>query len=201
MGCNTIKNNHMKEQELKKDHLLTGKMMSANHYTKGKSDQSEMFSGGCVFIEHVSGYARIKHQVAINDTENVKAKITFDREDKSQGVMINVYHNDTGIFNTSKFMEKLLKNQKKISFSGASTSHQNGAAERAIKTVVNMVSTILMQAWMICHKDTFSIDFGQRKCTMLYVYKVGSLIYSMLYKPLGKFEPYMFWSQGFRSLE
>ena len=51
----------------------------------------------------------IKHQVAINATETVKAKLTFDREDKSQGLMINEYH--THIFNTSKFMEELLKKQ------------------------------------------------------------------------------------------
>ena len=42
----------------------------------------------------------IKHQVAIHATENVKAKLTFEREDKSQGVMINEYHTD--IFNISK---------------------------------------------------------------------------------------------------
>ena len=78
----------MKEQELKKDYLLTGKMMSADHYTKGKSDQYEIFSGECVFIEHFSGYVRIKHQVAINATETVKAKLTFESEDKSQGVVI-----------------------------------------------------------------------------------------------------------------
>ena len=58
--------------------------MSADHYisrapgrlyhTKGKSDKYDMFSGGCVFIEHSSGYVRIKHQVAINATETVKEK-------------------------------------------------------------------------------------------------------------------------------
>ena len=75
------------------------------------------------------------------------------------------------------------------------------AAERAINTVVNMASTIFMQAWMICYKDTLSIDFGQCKWTMLYGSKVGSLIYSMVYNPVGKFEPSMFWRQDFRSLE
>ena len=56
----------------------------------------------------------IKHQVAINATENVKEKLTFDREDKSQVVMINVYHQTMlQIINTSKFMEELLKKQKK----------------------------------------------------------------------------------------
>ena len=70
----------------------------------------------------------IKHQVAINATETVKAKLTLEREDKSQGVMIKVYHTD--IFNTSKFMEELLKKQKKLKSSGAGASHQNGAGSR-----------------------------------------------------------------------
>ena len=82
--------------------------------------------------------------------------------------MINVYHTDNGIFNTSKFMYELLKKQQKIRFSGSSASHKNGVAERAIKKVVNTASAILVQAWMICHKDTLSIDFGQRKWTILY---------------------------------
>ena len=68
-----------------------------------------MFSGGCVFIEHVSGYVSIKHQVAINTTETVKEKPTFEREAQSQGVVIKGYHTDNGIFNYSKFMGELLK--------------------------------------------------------------------------------------------
>ena len=115
--------------------------------------------------------------------------------------MIKVYHTDNGIYNNSNFMEELLKNQQKIRFSGAGASHQNGSEERSIKTVVTMASAVLMQSWMIFHKDILSIGFGQLKWTMLYGSKVGSLINSMVYKPLGKFEPYIIWSQGFRSLE
>ena len=170
------------------------------YHRKGKSDPYDMYSGRCVLIDHSSGFMCIKHQLAINDTETVKAKLTFYREDKSQGVMINVHHIDNGIFNTSKFMEELLKKQQKIRFSGASASHQNGPAERATKKVFTMASDILMQYWMICHKDTLSIHFVQRKWTILYGSKVGSLIYNMLYKPLGKFELYMFGSQCFISL-
>ena len=79
-----------------------------------------MYSGGCVLIEHASGYMSIKHQVDINATETFKEKLTVEREDKSQGVMINLYHTDNGIFNQSKFMDDLLKKQQKIRFSGAS---------------------------------------------------------------------------------
>ena len=128
------------------------------YHTKGKSDQSDMFSGGCVFIDHASGYVTIKHQVAINATETVNEKLNFEREAQSQGVAIKGYHTDNGIFNTSEFMEYLLKNQQKISFSGASTSHKNGSSERAIKTVVTMARTMLMNAAIICPGDTFSTD-------------------------------------------
>ena len=69
------------------------------YHTKGKSDQSDMFSGGYLFIDHSSGYVSIKHQVAINDTENFKAKLTFEREAQSQGVVIKGYNTDNGIFN------------------------------------------------------------------------------------------------------
>ena len=50
---NTTKNNTMKEQDLKKDNILPGQMVSADHYisrdtgrlyhTKGKSDPYDMF--------------------------------------------------------------------------------------------------------------------------------------------------------------
>ena len=79
----------MKDQEFKNYHLLPGKNVSVDHYIsrapgrlyhrKGKSNPSEMFSGGCVFINHTRGYLIIKHQVAINDTKNFKAKFTFER--------------------------------------------------------------------------------------------------------------------------
>ena len=82
-----IKKNPMKEQEINKDHLLPVRMVSADHYifrapgmiyhTKGKSDTSDMYSIGCVLIENVSGYMSIKHQMAINGTETVKAKLNF----------------------------------------------------------------------------------------------------------------------------
>ena len=90
---------------------------------------------------------------------------------------------------------------RKIKFSGFGASHQNRLAEHAIKTVVPMSSAILMQAWMIYHNNTLSIDYGELKWAVLYGSKVGSMIYSILYKLSGNFLPYMFWSQGFISLD
>ena len=73
-------------------------------------------------------------------------------------MVIKGYHTDNGIFNPSEFMEELLKKQQKIRFSGAGASHQNGAAERAIKTVVTISRTMLMHTALRFPEDTFSTD-------------------------------------------
>ena len=101
----------MKEQDLKKYHLLPGQIVSTGYYilrdpgrlyhTKGKSDPSDMFSRRCIFIDHVSVYVIIKHQVDINANETVKAKITFEREAQSRGVVIKGYYTNNSISNAS----------------------------------------------------------------------------------------------------
>ena len=105
-----------------------------------------MFSGGCVFIAHASGYVRIIHQVDRNATETVKSKLTFEREAQIQGVVIKVYHTDNDIFNASDFMERLLKKRQKRRFSGSGASHKNGSEKRTIKTVVAMARIMLIHA-------------------------------------------------------
>ena len=104
----------MKYQELKKDHIMPGQMVYIDNYisratgrlyhTKWKSYPPDMFSGGCISINHNSGYVNIKHQVAINATKNVKETLTFEREAQSQGVAIKGYHTNNEIFNYSEFM-------------------------------------------------------------------------------------------------
>ena len=93
------------------DHYISRDPVRLYH-TKGKSYRSDIFSGGYIFIDHASGYFSVKHQVAINATETVKSKPTFEREAQSQEVVLKKYHTGNGILNASNFMEYLLKKQK-----------------------------------------------------------------------------------------
>ena len=157
----------MKDQEFKKYHLLTKNTMSSDHHIfratgslyrkNSKSDPSYMLSGGCVFIDHVSGYVIINHQVSISATENVKEKITFDREAQSQVVAIKGYHTYNGIFSASEFVEDLLNKQKNIRFSGSGDSYQNGASCSTIKKLIITARTMLMYAAMRCPEDILAI--------------------------------------------
>ena len=58
-------------------------------------------------------------------------------------------------------MEEMLKNQQKIRFSVAGPSHQNGAEDRDIKTVVTMARTMLIHSAVRCPEDTFFTDLWQ----------------------------------------
>ena len=60
-------------------------------------------------------------------------------------------------------MEELLKKHQRISFSGDGASHQNGAAECAIKTVLAMERTMLMHAELTYPDDTLSTDIWPMK--------------------------------------
>ena len=55
----------------------------------------------------------INNKVAINATETVKDKITFDREDKSKVGVTKGYYTDNGFFNDSEFMEEMLNIRKR----------------------------------------------------------------------------------------
>ena len=59
-------------------------------------------------------------------------------------MVIKRYHTDNEIFNDSAFMEELLKKEQKIRLSGAGASHQDGAADHAIKTVVTISRNMVM---------------------------------------------------------
>ena len=64
------------------------------------------------------------------------------------GVKIEKYSTNNGVFTSQQFMESLLDNSQQIRFSGAGAAHQNGVAERGIKTIVNMARTMLIHATM-----------------------------------------------------
>ena len=145
-----------KEMELKKGDLYPGQRISADHYqsaipgrlytSRGSTDPKDMFHGGCIFVDHASGYIDVRHQVTLNAADTVKAKLQFERDAFTQGVVVQAYHTDNGVFTSKEFMQQLLGSNQRIRMSGAGTGHQNGVAEQGIQTVVNMARTMLLHA-------------------------------------------------------
>ena len=65
-------------------------------------------------MDHASGYIETCHQVSLSAADTVKSKVKFERKASQEGVTIQSYHSDNGIFNSTDFMEHLNARNQKI---------------------------------------------------------------------------------------
>ena len=147
-----------KEMELKKDDLIPGQRISVDHYqsatpgrlytSRGSTQNSNKFHGGAIFVDHASGKVSVRHQISLSSSDTIKAKLHFERDAYEDGVIIQSYHTNNGVFTSEQFMTDLLEHKQTIRFSGSGAAHQNGVAERAIRTVVTMARTMMIHAAM-----------------------------------------------------
>ena len=99
-------------------------------------------------------YLWIWLQVSLGAEENLLAKAYFERESTLSGVKIKQYHTDNGVFTTQSFIDEVYKSDQRITFSGVSSHHQNGVAERAIGTVMGKSRTQLLHAQLRWSEQT-----------------------------------------------
>jgi hypothetical protein len=142
---------------LKKDHLLPGQQISVDHFvcrnkgrlftSRGKTSEDAMYSGGCVFVDHASGYLHVAFQVLLNSHETIDAKDKFELMCRDHGVIPQSYLSDNGTpFTSAGFADKLRTFAQIIQFAGVGAHHHNGVAERAIQTIMSISRTMLMHA-------------------------------------------------------
>ncbi len=72
------------------------------------------------------------------------SKSQFECEAAHCGVTVDHYHTDNGIFMKSQFCDALLSANQGHTISGVGSHHQNGLAERAIKTIQDMTCAMMI---------------------------------------------------------
>ena len=122
-----------------KGRLATGYGKTASHLTYG---------GGTIFVDHASGFTHVEHQVSLSAGDTIRAKRNFERILYHHGVIVKKYRADNGVFNSAAFEAEIEKGSQSITYSGVGAQHQNGVAERAIRTVVERARTMLIHAAM-----------------------------------------------------
>lgn len=144
---------------LKHDHLMPGQCVSVNHFvclTKGqlftsrrKSDEKDMYCGGCIFVDHASGLVHIDFQSHLNThkTATAKDKDKFELMCHDFGVIPQSYISNNGSAFTSKgFMDHLANFEQVICFAGTGTHHTAGIAEHAIQTIMSIACTMMLHS-------------------------------------------------------
>ena len=88
-----------------------------------------MFSGGCLFINHASGFIHVEFQTHLNTHETINAKDNFELMCQDNGVVAQSYVSDNGsVFTSSGFTNKLHEFAQIIHFAATGAHHHNGTA-------------------------------------------------------------------------
>jgi hypothetical protein len=115
------------------------------YYTPfGKEPPHTPFCGGLIAVDHATGYINVFHQVSLGLVDTINSKETLEWEYRRAMVSIKNFHTDNGTFKANAFIEHCNKRQQTISFSGVGAHHQNGVAERSIRTVTQMARAMLL---------------------------------------------------------
>ena len=145
-----------KEMSLKRDQLVPGQVISVDQYeskvkgrlltSRGKERPHEMYCGGTIFVDHASGYMYVGNQPTLRAGDTVRSKREFETIAREHNVLVREYHGDNGVFKTDMFKKDCEDRNQKLDFSGVGAHHQNGVAERAIRTVVESARTMMLHA-------------------------------------------------------
>ena len=66
-----------------------------------------MYMGGCIFVDHASGYVHVEHQVGLNTHQTLKAKKAYESKCYKMGVGVQSYLSDNGTFASKAYEEDL----------------------------------------------------------------------------------------------
>ena len=101
--------------ELKNNYLVFGQQVSVDlfhsalpghlYYPKRHTDDKDMFHGGCIFLDHASGYIQVQYQVTFSADETIKAKLLYKRNEANYVVCIQAYHTDNGVLTSKYFID------------------------------------------------------------------------------------------------
>ena len=140
---------------LKINHLRPGAQVSVDHFESsirgrtfdsyGKAS-SATFKGGCIFVDHCTGFLHIENQLGFSAVESIRAKQAFELMCLTHGVIVESYLTDSGAFKATGFVQHIRNHSQKIHYCGANAHHKIGIAERAIQSVSNMARAMILHA-------------------------------------------------------
>jgi hypothetical protein len=116
-------------------------------HTKGKESKTEQYNGGTIFVDHASIFIFLRNQVALLTAgKTLRSKMAFEQFAMTVGVTLKKFHADNVPFNSKEFRRNLELHGQPIAFSGTGAHHQNGVAERAIRTVTRWARAMLLHS-------------------------------------------------------
>ena len=137
------------------DHLRPGSRVSCDHFEsrlRGRTydsfgrPTSKTYVGGLILVDAASKYLHVEMQVGFTAAETIRAKQAYEKFAMDNGVVVQSYLTDNGVFKANQLVQHVRDTEQQLRFCGVNAHHQNGAAERAIRTVSNIARAMLLHA-------------------------------------------------------
>ena len=94
----------------------------------------------------MSSYIHVEPQLGFSTSESIRAVITFEKLCLDNGTLIQKFLADTREFKAKNFVNHIRNNNQRIQYCGVNDHHQNGIAERNIRTVSDMSRAMMLHA-------------------------------------------------------
>ena len=98
-------------------------------------------------MDHGTGYIQVEHQLGFSAVETIRAKQKYEQQAMDNGVIIQSYLTDSGAFKANSFVQHIREHTQRLQYCGTNAHHQNGVAERAIRTVSDMARSMILQCF------------------------------------------------------
>ena len=146
-----------REGILKANNLFPGQEVSVDHFvcsTKGRlftsygrTSESNLYCGGCIFVDHASGYIHTEMQTSLSSHETLRAKVAYEDLCRDAGIVIQSFMSDNGSAFTSKNYTEHLRSFKQVQrYAGVGAHHHNAVAERSIRTIMSIARTMMLHS-------------------------------------------------------
>jgi hypothetical protein len=135
-------------------------------FSAGKERESYKLRRGTILYDHATGYIHVRHQTTLTAESSMEAKHEFERFADSVGRSPKENLADNHPFQTDLFKTDCQNQGQVLLASGVGAHHQNGAAERAIGTIMNLSRSMLIRFilhWPHQHNLNlwpFAVDHG-----------------------------------------
>jgi hypothetical protein len=143
-------------KSLRSGHLQPGDCISADHYISAKEGrlphtfgrERHGYTCGTLFVDHASGKVFNFPQLTTAASDTLRSKHKLEILARQEGFSIQAYHTDNGTFASEAYKADCESQSQKCSFSGVGAHHQNGVAERNIRTIAQWARASMLHAAM-----------------------------------------------------
>lgn len=134
--------------------LYPGQEVSVDHFhsnprgrlltSYGKETTDRKYMGGCVFVDHATGFIHVVLQSSTNSHMTLQAKREFEALCADHGVVVAEYLSDNGTaFRNEEFTRHLSEFRQVTRYAAVGAHHSNGLAEVTISKILSISRAML----------------------------------------------------------